>query len=180
MSQNERHSSVSPYAIGTGLGLLEVISFLSAKRGLGVSTAFENSAAMLARRVAPDATHLNDYMQVVDKSPKVDWEMLLVAGVATGSYLVSSSTYNRGAGQATYSPIWFERFGGSVLKRNAAAFIGGALMMFGARMARGCTSGHGMTGNLQLAVSSLLFTSVMAVVSVAAARSIYGEEGHNE
>ena len=55
---------------------------------------------------------------------------------------------------------WRGRFGGSVTKRFAAAFFGGALMMFGARLAQGCTSGHGISGALQLAVSSWVFVVV--------------------
>ncbi|MDQ7055386.1 MAG: YeeE/YedE thiosulfate transporter family protein [Persephonella sp.] len=37
------------------------------------------------------------------------------------------------------------------------AFLGGFLLIFGARMAGGCTSGLMFSGGMQLAVSSLLF-----------------------
>ena len=57
--------------------------------------------------------------------------------------------------------VWKERFGGSVLKRFVAAFLGGAVIMYGARLAGGCTSGHGISGGLQLAVSSWVFLAVM-------------------
>ena len=36
----------------------------------------------------------------------------------------------------------------------AFAFIGGTVMAFGARLAGGCTSGHGISGALQLSVGS--------------------------
>jgi uncharacterized membrane protein YedE/YeeE len=42
-----------------------------------------------------------------------------------------------------------------------AAFIGGVVIIFGARLADGCTSGHGISGVLQLAVSSWTFFIVM-------------------
>lgn len=47
-----------------------------------------------------------------------------------------------------------QQFGGSTTKRLVAAFVGGVIIMFGARMAGGCTSGHGISGSLQLALSS--------------------------
>jgi uncharacterized membrane protein YedE/YeeE len=54
-----------------------------------------------------------------------------------------------------------ERFGPSVMKRFVAAFLGGVVIMYGARLAGGCTSGHGISGGLQLALSSWLFLAVM-------------------
>jgi uncharacterized protein len=37
------------------------------------------------------------------------------------------------------------------------AFAGGFLLLFGARMAGGCTSGHVISGGMQVAFSSYLF-----------------------
>ena len=50
-------------------------------------------------------------------------------------------------------------------------------MMFGARLAQGCTSGHGISGSLQLAVSSWAFVAVFFLVSIATAFVIFGREG---
>ena len=47
-----------------------------------------------------------------------------------------------------------ERFGPAIAPRLLAGFAGGALMAFGARLAGGCTSGHGISGTLQLGVGS--------------------------
>ena len=45
--------------------------------------------------------------------------------------------------------------------------------MLGARLAQGCTSGHGISGALQLAVSSWLFVAVFVATAIAAALAIY-------
>jgi hypothetical protein len=50
--------------------------------------------------------------------------------------------------------MWLERFGQSLWLRLGVAFVGGGVMAFGARMAGGCTSGHGISGALQLSVGS--------------------------
>jgi uncharacterized membrane protein YedE/YeeE len=65
-------------------------------------------------------------------------------------------------------------------KRMSAAFLGGALMMFGARMAKGCTSGHALTGNMQLALSSIAFTPLMFASAILAGKALYpkGEKSH--
>jgi len=46
--------------------------------------------------------------------------------------------------------MWADRFGAATVPRLAIAFIGGAVMAYGARLAGGCTSGHGISGALQL------------------------------
>jgi hypothetical protein len=164
----------SPYIIGAGLGLLDMLSFLSAKRGLGVTTPFENVAALTARRVAPDVLHINEYMKQPDTAPKIDWESFLVLGIAAGGFIAARAAGERRPRR--FSPIWTRRFGSSALKRYVGAFLGGAVMMFGARMAKGCTSGHSLTGNMQFAVSSGVFTSLMFASSVLVARALYGKE----
>jgi len=54
---------------------------------------------------------------------------------------------------------WEKYKGNSVPKRIIWAFTGGFILIFGARMAGGCTSGHVLSGGMQLAVSSLVFAA---------------------
>lgn len=51
-------------------------------------------------------------------------------------------------------------------------FIGGIFLLFGARMANGCTSGHMMSGIMQLSVSSIIFTIVLFPIAMIAAKRI--------
>lgn len=51
-------------------------------------------------------------------------------------------------------------------------FIGGILLLFGARMAGGCTSGHMMSGIMQLSVSSIIFTIVLFPIAIIIAKGI--------
>ncbi len=52
---------------------------------------------------------------------------------------------------------WEHYKGNNSLKRIVWAFVGGFILIFGARMAGGCTSGHILSGGMQLALSSLVF-----------------------
>ena len=53
------------------------------------------------------------------------------------------------------------------------AFFGGAILLYGARMAGGCTNGHGISGTMQLALSSWVFFPVMFITGYATARLLF-------
>ena len=72
--------------------------------------------------------------------------------------------------------IWRRRFGDSTSKRYLAAFLGGVLVLFGSRLAGGCTSGHMMSGMMQSSVSGYLFALGAFAVAVPAAVIIYGRK----
>jgi uncharacterized membrane protein YedE/YeeE len=73
--------------------------------------------------------------------------------------------------------VWRARFGPSPAKRLVAAFVGGALVMYGARMAGGCTSGNGLSGSLQLALSGWTFMLTMFASGVLTAWALFGLGG---
>jgi uncharacterized membrane protein YedE/YeeE len=64
-----------------------------------------------------------------------------------------------------------------VPRRALAALIGGMVMLLGARLAGGCTSGHGISGALQLALSSWVFALTFFSVGVVTAFLLYGRKG---
>jgi hypothetical protein len=73
-----------------------------------------------------------------------------------------------------YVPIiWKENYGPSKLKRNIFAFLGGIILIFGARLAGGCTSGHAISGGLQLSVISWVFMMVVFAIGIPFAMIIY-------
>jgi uncharacterized membrane protein YedE/YeeE len=75
-----------------------------------------------------------------------------------------------GARRQPISPIWQRALGSaSPAKRYAVAFVAGFLMLLGARIADGCTSGHGLSGMAQLAVGSTVAVAAMFAGGIAAA-----------
>ena len=70
-------------------------------------------------------------------------------------------------------PLWESQFGYSPLVRWAVAFSGGVVLGIGARWADGCTSGHGISGTLQLIVSSWMAAICFFVGGVVIAHIIY-------
>lgn len=142
--------SWSPYAVGACIGVLSWFAFVSADHPLGISTAFETTAALglksLGSTVAPDNSFFSE------NTPRIGWEWMLVVGVFFGS--LASSLVSGDRERHTVPTMWRARFGPSRTKRITAAVIGGVIMMLGARLAGGCTSGHGISGALQLSVGS--------------------------
>jgi hypothetical protein len=148
----------SPYVVGALIGVLSWFAFLTVDRAIGVSTAVSRTAGMFANAVAPDYVAHNAYFAKF--RPAVDWEWMLVVGLALGAFLSSRLS---GDVAEPVDRVWSARFGASKWVRYAGAFLGGVILMFGARLAGGCTSGHGISGSLQLAVSGwLFFASVFA------------------
>lgn len=167
-----------PYAVGVGIGLLSWLAFATADHPLGITTAFENTAALTEKAVVPGVEEANGYFAAKAKEgtpPKIGWEWTLVLGVFVGAFISSRLSGDRS--RETVPALWRWRFGNSSSGRLAAAFLAGGVMMFGARLAGGCTSGHGISGNMQLAVSSLVFTAVFFAVATATAFALYGREG---
>lgn len=167
--------SWSPYVVGALIGMLSWFSFATVDKPLGITTAFEYTAALGIKAAAPTVETTNSYFTSPEKTPKLDWEWMLVVGVFIGAFLSSKLSGDRST-DGGVPAAWARRFGPGRAKRFAAAFFGAAVMMFGARLAQGCTSGHGISGALQLAVSSWIFVAVFAAAAIATAVALYGKE----
>jgi uncharacterized membrane protein YedE/YeeE len=170
----------SPYVVGFGIGVLSWFAFFSADKHLAITLQYEHLAAMLQMTIAPETVQTNRYYAsraAEGLQPKVGWYLTLLAGVFLGALLSSRLSGDRP--HTTVPPLWRWRFGDSARRRFAGAFVGGALMVLGARMAGGCTSGHGISGSLQLAVQSWSFILLAFAVAIGTALLIFGREGRN-
>jgi len=168
----------SPYAAGAGIGILSWMAFGLMNEALGVSTTFVRVVGIVEAWIVPGHVDSNPYLAkyVVD-SPPVNWQMLLVIGIFFGA-LISSKL--AGSNRGEHVPeLWASRFGGERWKRYLGAFVGGFLLLFGARMAGGCTSGHGISGGLQLAVSGWLLFASFFVAGIVAAFALFGKGGRD-
>lgn len=157
----------SAYVIGAGIGILSWIVFVVVNAPIGITTALsEVSGATAAPVLGADVVAANPYW--AKNIPAWDYGTLFLVGTFLGALL--SSLLNKTFRWELVPVTWRDRFGGRVVPRFIAAFVGGILAMFGARLAGGCTSGHGISGSLQLAVSSWTFFIVMFVSGVLTAR----------
>lgn len=168
----------SPYVVGIGIGVLSWATFYFMEKALGTSTSFVGAAGSAVCTIAPEHVASNAYYvkeygaKGGGVKPIFDWQMALDFALVAGAFLAAwlGGTFRK----ERVPTVWAERFGPSVAKRYTAAFIGGFILIFGARMAGGCTSGHGISGGLQLAVSSWTFFISMFISGIAAALVLFG------
>lgn len=141
----------SPYAAGAGIGVLLCLTMYFSNKPVGASSAYATLAGLIGKLVAPRRIKEAKYFQ--ENPPKVDWELIFVCAAVAGAFAAAFM-----GGELTgewLHPMWVDRFGnGSLWLRAALGFAGGAGMAFGARLAKGCTSGHGISGAAQLNVAS--------------------------
>ncbi|MBI4820431.1 MAG: YeeE/YedE family protein [Deltaproteobacteria bacterium] len=152
------------YKAGIGLGLVLLLAFVLTGRGLGASGAATRMTAWAVQKVdasvhggtlAEGSTfaHRNAYTRqyINDTSdPFDDFLVYMFVGVIFGGFIAG----------ATGGRISFEVIRGAKTtnqRRLVLAFGGGLLSAFGARLARGCTSGQALTGGATLALGSWAF-----------------------
>ncbi len=163
----------SAYLVGALIGLLSMATFYFSDKPLGVSTAYARLAGMLSRRFSKRHTDALKFYQ--DKAPKVEWEVMLMFGIVLGALLAA---YTGGELTGAWVPaMWAERFGDGLGLRLTVAFVGGAVMAFGARLAGGCTSGHGISGTLQLSVGSWIALACFFIGGAVVAMLMFGIGG---
>lgn len=144
----------NPYLAGIGLGVVLLAAFVIMGRGLGASGAFTSLVSVGVNTVAPEHaksnTFFSEYLGDGTTSPLKDWLVFEVIGVLVGGF-ISGSLARRIKGTVEKGPRI------SVRGRLLFAFLGGVLMGFGAKLARGCTSGQALTGGALLGVGSWAF-----------------------
>jgi uncharacterized membrane protein YedE/YeeE len=161
---------------GIALGLLLTLATALVKP-LGVSTQFVVTDAMVTHKVAPEFAESNAYLSKYGE--KTDWGIgygwMLVIGMLVGGGVTALIFRKKQpvADKGSMPPMWKSQFGPSHVKRYAAAFSGGVLLLFGARLAGGCTSGHMISGISQLALSSFIFGVVTFVAAILMAKFLY-------
>lgn len=160
-----------PYLVGAAIGLLSCFSFLSVDKPIGVSTALARTVGMAECTIASSHVASNAYFTKF--KPAIDWEWMLVLGLALGAFVSSRLS---GARDPEVPTLWAQRFGPSPAKRYVGAFLGGAILMLGARIAGGCTSGHGISGSLQLALSGWTFFASLFLSGLATAAILFSKE----
>lgn len=132
--------------------------FVVVNNPIGVTTALSQIPGGVASlAVGPDVVAANKYW--AKNAFKLDYGTLFLVGTLLGGLgsALAAGTWRVG----TVPHVWAERFGPSPMRRYGVAFLGGIIAMYGARLANGCTSGNGISGGLQLALSGWVFLAVM-------------------
>jgi hypothetical protein len=133
-------------------------------RGLGASAGFSAVAAWIAGLVSPEHAQANAVHARYwnDGAPLASWTLVLLSGAFVGALA---------SGLGARRVRWAIERGPSVSDgtRLALAFAGGFVAAYGAKIARGCTSGQALTGGAILNVGSLVFMGTVFAAAYALA-----------
>lgn len=144
---------LNPYVAGVLLGLVLFASFFITGNGLGASGGIHRLAVSVQNQVAPEHIDRIPYLIAMaggEKNPLDHWIVMITIGTVLGGFL--SGFFNgRLKVETNKGPRISNR------KRWLMALIGGVFMGYGARLARGCTSGQALSGGAVLSVGSWAF-----------------------
>ncbi len=155
-------------AAGIALAVLNVIVFSKgvSNRPIGASTTYPYLADLLT------GVTQNSYFEKI-RVPG-NWEMYFLAGALLSG--LALSILRKDFKIQLIHENWVRYKNNSAISRSVWALIGGFILIFGARMAGGCTSGHVISGGMQLAVSSLVFALFVFAGLLITGRIFYKKE----
>jgi hypothetical protein len=149
----EPRAYLDPYLAGALLGVVLFASFYVTGGGLGASAALSRVQTGVLDALAPERVDRIAYFAELAGGSRSSWNhsaIFMLAGTLLGGF--ASGLWNRRVrletrkGPRISTPV-----------RWALAFVGGAIMAYGARLARGCTSGQALSGGAVLSVGSWAF-----------------------
>jgi len=146
--------------------LLFTFSIFGANRPIGASTYVPYYAGILFGMDPKDYS----YLQEIEKAGA--WEGIMLLGALVGGFFTSifvTKTF-----RFSVMPSAWKRYkNNSVTSRLLWSFFSGFLLIFGARLAGGCTSGHFLSGMSQTALSSMIFGAVVLVTLLVTGKLFY-------
>lgn len=110
-------------------------------------------------------------------SNPMNYSFIFVLSMVLGAFLSAKTKGPNPSGPDRTAPeVWRTRFGPKPAARYIAAFVGGILVLYGARLAGGCTSGHMMSGMMQTSISGYVFALTGFGAAVPTAVYLFGRK----
>ena len=175
---------------GVLLGVVFFIAVLLVKP-IGVSTQFVILDGIIGDLINPDLitqtadgfTSTNAYLAksggkyASHAANPLNYGFVFVLAMMLGAFLSAMLRGGVDADERRLPAIWYANYGDTALKRYLVAFLGGFIVLYGARLAGGCTSGHMMSGIMQTSLSGYIFTLGAFAAAIPVAMTMYKKEG---
>lgn len=173
---------------GVLLGIVFFAAVLLVKP-IGVSTQFVILDGIVADAVSSrfisqteeGYTSTNAYMAKSDgkyaknAANPVNYSFIFVLAMAAGAAGSALARGGVGREERRLPAIWKANYGDTPWKRYAVTFLGGFIVLYGARLAGGCTSGHMMSGMMQTSLSGYIFAAGAFAAGIPVAMMMYKE-----
>jgi uncharacterized membrane protein YedE/YeeE len=148
------------FIAGAFIGILNVLSYV-VKKPLGVSSSYVTADAIAMKAAGCPAAEENEFLK---KHSIADYQLIMVVFMALGGFF-SALLFGRSRSRPIRS-----------LMDILTQLLGGFLMLFGARIGKGCTSGNILSGGAQMSLGSLLFAVATFVSGILTIRLLRGGE----
>ena len=162
MSIAKKTKYINPYLGGVLLGLVLIVAYYVAGRGLGASGAIKSVVVSVVETVSPkhaeNAEFYKEYNETHSGNPLKSWLVFEMLGVLVGGF-VSGAIAGRLKLKVEHSPKITSR------RRLIFALLGGILFGYGSQIGRGCTSGSALSGMAVLSLGG--FISMAAIFGTA-------------
>ena len=174
---------------GLALGAVFFLAVLLVKP-IGVSTQFVIFDAILGDAVNPTLitqtdegyTSTNAYLAksggkyAKNAANPLNYSFVFVLAMMAGAALSALARGGVPKSERRLPAVWYVNHGNTPWMRYAVAFVGGFVVLYGARLAGGCTSGHMMSGMMQTAASGYIFAAGAFAAAVPTALMLYKKE----
>lgn len=159
----------SAYLVGICIGILLTLQFVIGHE-IGVSSAIAKALAGIENIFAPKHVEKTIYFkQLLAPFSDYLWGILFAVGLLLGAWFSSHlSRFKKGLSLSENKPLPSKK-----PLRKKQAFLGGILLLIGARIADGCTSGHAITGGAQLSVTSWIFMMALFATAIPVSFVLY-------
>ena len=177
---------------GLALGLVFFVAVLLVKP-IGVSTQFVIFDGIVWDVLNPDVVAVSEEAKSGYASPNaylnksggkyakavanpLNYSLVFVIAMIIGAFVSAMLRGGVSKAERTMPAIWRVNFGDAPWKRYLAVFVAGFLVLFGARLAGGCTSGHMMSGMMQTAISGYVFAAAAFLAAIPIALYLFRKE----
>ena len=144
---------INPYLGGVFLGLVLLVAYYIAGRGLGASGAVKSVTVSAVQAISPkhaeNGLYYQEYHETHPGNPLRNWLIFQSIGVLVGGFL-SGALSGRLKLKVEHSPGITSR------KRLLLALTGGVLFGLGSQFGRGCTSGAALCGMAVMSLGGIL------------------------
>ena len=157
----------SPYAAGTGLGIVTTIAMTVCHKRLSGAGAYQNLSGYVGRLIAPDGLY---WTRIVPTG--LTWEVYLAVGTFSGA-LASAFASRQFKIRTMPDSQWTDVFGRSVVWRWLIVAVGTTILEYAASVAGGCTASLAVSSGAALAPGAFLFVAGMFAGGVPVALGLY-------
>ena len=163
---------VKPIGVSTQYVIADCFIFCQLKPELAVETVNEDGS----KTYSSSNAYLNKSKGKYAKNSLniVSYGFIFVLAMFAGGFLASRLGGPKIEKEESWIPeVWRHNLGSSWMKRMIGAFTSGFFILFGARLAGGCTSGHMMSGMMQTSLSGYLFAAGVFAVAIPIAITVF-------